>query len=219
MADAAGVSFEALLALKPDLVLAWKGGTKAADIARLESLGVNVFVINIHTLADVSRALRTIGKLTGRPLIGDRPALVAAQFETAQATLQLANAGKAPVRVFFQISQMPLMTVNGDHFISETLKLCGGVNVFSESSQVVLEPSREELLKRGSDAILLPASINRDVARDKTLYSGLAAYRSGRVYALNADWILRPGPRVLLAAEEVCAALDLARASLAEGKK
>ena len=91
--------------------------------------------------------------------------------------------------------------------------------MFSESTQVVLEPSREELLKRGSDAILRPASINRDVARDKTLYSGWAAYRSGRVYALNADWILRPGPRVLLAAEEVCAALDLARASLAEGKK
>ena len=219
VADAAGVSFEALLALKPDLVLAWKGGTKAADIARLETLGVNVFVINIRTLADVSRALRTIGKLTGRPLIGDRPALVAAQFETAKATLQLANAGKTPVRVFFQISQMPLMTVSGDHFISETLKLCGGVNVFSESTQVVLEPSREELLKRGADAILRPASINRDVAKDKTLYSGLAAYRSGRVYALNADWILRPGPRVLLAAEEVCAALDLARASLAEGKK
>lgn len=219
VADAAGVSFEALLALKPDLVLAWKGGTKAADIARLETLGVNVFVINIRTLADVSRAIRTIGKLTGRPQIGDQPALVAAQFETAQATLQLANAGKVPVRVFFQISQMPLMTVNGNHFISETLKLCGGVNVFSESPQVVIEPSREELLKRGADAILRPASINRDVARDKALYTGLSAYRSGRIYALNADWILRPGPRVLLAAEEICAALDLARASLAEGKK
>ena len=59
--DATGVSFEALLALKPDLVLAWKGGTRPVDIARLESLGVNVFFIGISTLADIPRAMRTIG--------------------------------------------------------------------------------------------------------------------------------------------------------------
>ena len=219
IADAAGVSIEALLALKPDLVLAWKGGTRPADITRLESLGINVFVIDIRSLADVPRVLRTIGKLTGRPRMGDTPERVAAMFESKLAILRLASKDKSPVGVFFEISQMPLMTVNGRHFISETVSLCGGVNVFSDVAQVVIEPSREELIKRGADAILRPASLNKDVARDKALYSGLSAYRSGRIYALNADWILRPGPRVLLAAEEICAALDLARASLAEGKK
>ena len=114
---------------------------------------------------------------------------------------------------------MPLMTVNGQHFISETVKLCGGMNVFSDASQVVIEPSREALLKRGADVILRPASIHKDVDRDKALYAGLPAYREGRIYALNADWILRPGPRVLLAAEEVCTALDRARANIAASQK
>ena len=219
VADANGISFEVLLALKPDLVLAWKGGTRPVDIARLASLGVNVFVIEVRTHADVSRAVQTIGQLVGRDAGGKTPEEFASMFELKLEKFQSAGKGKTPVRVFFEISQLPLMTVNGRHFISETVSLCGGVNVFSDIAQVVVEPSREELLKRGADAILRPASLNKDVARDKTLYSGLAAYRSGRVYALNADWILRPGPRVLLAAEEICAALDLARASLAEGKK
>ena len=219
VADASGVSFEALLALKPDLVLAWKGGTRTADIARLESLGVNVFVMEIRTLADVPRALRTIGKLTGKPEFGDTPERVAAAFEWKLGLLKEVSKGKAPLRVFFEISQMPLMTVNGQHFISETVKLCGGVNVFSDASQIVIEPSREALLQRGADAILRPASIQKDIARDKALYAGLSAYREGRIYPLNADWILRPGPRVLLAAEEVCAALDRARANIAASQK
>ena len=127
---------------------------------------------------------------------------------------QVAGKGKSPVRVFFEISQQPLMTVNGKHFISETMKLCGGDNVFSDVAQMVIEPSREELLKRGADVILRPASLHKDGARDKTLYAGLEAYRSDQIYLLHADWILRPGPRVLLAAEEICMALDRVRANL-----
>lgn len=216
--DATGVSFEALLALKPDLVLAWKGGTRPVDIARLESLGVNVFFIGISTLADIPRAMRTIGKLLGRPLPSDKPAQFAAGFESRLAAFQAESKGKTALKVFFEISQMPLMTVNGKHFISETMRLCGGENVFADMAAVVIEPSREDLLTRGVEVILRPASIHKDVARDRTLYAGLDAYRGGRIYPLNADWILRPGPRLLLAAEEVCAALDQARASMAVGK-
>ena len=214
VADATGVSFEALLALKPDLVLAWRGGTRAADVVRLESLGIKVFVIEVRTLADVPRAVRTIGKLVGRPKFVDVPERFSAMFDASLARMQSAGRGKSPVRVFFEISQLPLMTINGQHFISETVRLCGGVNVFSDGSQVVIEPSREELLRRGADAILRPASIQKDEARDGTLYGGLGAYRSGRIYPLNGDWILRPGPRVLLAAEQICEVLDRARTSM-----
>jgi iron complex transport system substrate-binding protein len=219
VADATGISFEALLALKPELVLAWKGGTRAEDIARLGSLGINVFVIEIRSLADVSRAIRVIGKLVDLR-DGDRKAReFAAIFDARLEKLQVASKTKSRVRVFFQISQMPLMTVNGEHFISETMKLCGGENVFADVAQTVVEPSREALLRRGADAILRPASIHKDATRDDALYGALEAYRSGRVYSLNADWVLRPGPRVLLAADEICAALERARTSMASAVK
>jgi iron complex transport system substrate-binding protein len=211
VADASGISFEALLALKPDLVLAWKSGTRPADIARLASLGIKTVEIDIATLADIPRAVRTIGRLVERAP-GDRtPEIFAETFATTLDKFRKASGGKTPVRTFFEISQLPMMTVNARHYITETLKLCGGENIFADAAQLVVEPSREELLKRGADVILRPTPIHKDSARDKALYAGLEAYRRGRIYAVNADWILRPGPRVLLAAAEICTALDRSR--------
>ena len=46
------------------------------------------------------------------------------------------------------------------------------------------------------------------------IYDGLAARRDMRIYAITADFALRPGPRLLLATEETCTALDRARAGL-----
>ncbi len=212
VADANGVSFESLLAVKPDMVLAWKGGTKSLDIARIEALGVPVFVVDIRTLADVPRVVRVLGTLLGRPKFADTPQQFASAFEATLAKMQVEHKDKLKVKVFFEVAQLPLMTVNRNHFISETMRLCGAENIFADLSQTVAEPSREELLKRGAEAILRAASITKDPSRDSALYGGLPAYRNGRIYPLNGDWILRPGPRVLLAAEQICAAMDRLRA-------
>ena len=211
VADAVGISWESLLALKPDLVLAWKGGTRAADISRLDGLGVKVFVIEVRQLADVARALRVIGKLAGRPVPAEHAADV---FQRQLAALREANAGKLTVKTFFEISAKPLMTINRDHVIAEMISLCGGRNVFGDAAGLVSEPSREELLARGPEAILFGRSSGDAKHAGKSVYDGLPAAREGRVFGITADYALRPGPRLLLAAAEICDALDRSRASM-----
>jgi len=211
VADAAGVSWESLLALKPDLVLAWKGGTRPVDISRLSSLGVNVFVVEIKQLADVSRALRSIGRLVGQPGPADDAAEV---FQRQLAALREANADKPVVKTFFEISAKPLMTVNRDHVISEMISLCGGSNVFGDAAGLVSEPSREELLARGPQAILFGRSSGQKPHPVNSAYEGQPAAREGRAYGITADYAFRPGPRLLLAAGEICDALDRSRASM-----
>lgn len=211
VADATGISWESLLALKPDLVLAWKGGTRPADIARLNSLGVNVFVIEIKRLDDVPRALLSIGKLVGRPGPAEQAARV---FQRQLSLLREANAGKAVVKTFFEISSKPLMTVNRDHVISEMIGLCGGSNVFADLPALASEPSREALLMRSPEAILYGVSLARTRGVDETTYAGVSAVDAGRVYGITADYVFRPGPRMLLATEEICAALDRGREDL-----
>ncbi len=210
VADAAGISWESLLALKPDLVLAWKGGTRPADTARLNGLGINVFAIEVKQLGDVSRALRSIGKLVGRPGQAEWAADI---FQRQLATLRDSNAGKPVVRLFFEISSKPLMTVNRDHVISEMVRLCRGVNVFENMPSLVSEPSREELLARAPDAILYGKSSSEKQHADAAVYAGLTAFREGRVYGITSDYAFRPGPRLLLAAGEICDALDRRRAA------
>ena len=211
VADATGISWESLLALKPDLVLAWKGGTRQADIARLNSLGVNVFVIEIKRLNDLSRALRSIGKLVGRPDPAERAARL---FDQQLATLREANAGKALIKTFFEISSKPLMTINRDHVISEMIGLCGGVNIFADLPALASEPSREALLTRNPVAVVYGISLARTRGVDDETYAGLSAVTAGRMYGITADYVFRPGPRMLLATEEICAALDRGRENL-----
>lgn len=211
VADAGGIAWESLLALRPDLVLAWRSGTRQADIARLAQLGMRVETIDVATLADVPAALRMIGKLTTSA--GAEQA--ARQFEQRLAGLRAANAGKPVVRTFFEISTKPLMTISARHVISEMIGLCGGQNVFADSPSLVPEPAREELAARNPMAILYGASPRAEPVDRATLYAGVANYRPQRTLAITADYAYRPGPRLLLAAAEICAALDAVRASAA----
>jgi len=217
VADATGIAWESLLALKPDLVLAWKGGTKQADIARLHALGVNVFAIDIRQLSDVSRAMRVIGKLAGRSLSADA---AAAAFDREISQLRIENAAKASLTVFVEISAKPLMTVNRDHVLSEVLAVCNGSNVFADSPALVSEPSREVMLKRAPAAVvrakLAGAASTADAA---TIYRGLDATAAKRIYGITADYAFRPGPRLILAAREICQSLDHARDSLSAGAR
>ena len=210
VADAAGIAWESLLAAKPDLVLAWQGGTRPADIARLGELGVHVIAIGIGNMNDVASALRLIGNLTGRTASAESAAV---EFERQLGALRKSGAGKSVVKTFFQISASPLMTINGAHVISELVTLCGGANVFGDARGLVTEPSREELLLRAPDAILYGRSVGEKTGANPDIYRSLPAARAGRIYGVTADYAYRPGPRLILAAVEICAALDRARAS------
>ena len=216
VASAAGISWESIIAMQPDLVLAWKGGTRPADIARLNGLGVNVFSIEIRRLDDVADALRAIGKLVGRP----DPADAAARLFLKQlTTLREANVGKPVVKTFMQISAKPLMTINRDHVISEMIAICGGMNAFADAPTLVSEPSREELFARKPDAILYGLGKPGEKSANQAVYADLPAARAGRMQGVTADHVFRPGPRLILAAAEICGALDRVRAVQAAEKR
>ena len=208
VSDASGIAWESLLAQKPDLVLAWQDGTRPADIARLQSLRIDVAILTIRTLDDVPIALRKIGALTGR---ASASVSAASAYTNRLGALRQANANKPIVKTFFEISALPLMTINRLHVISDVITLCRGENVFADAPTLVSEPSREALLARGADAILHTRSA-RNPSFENAQYVGLAALQAMRVYRLTADFAYRPGPRLLLSAEEVCEALDRARA-------
>ncbi len=211
VADFSGINIEALLVSKPDLVLVWRGGTRETDIARLQKLGIVVEAIGVVSLEDVPLALRRIGQLAGSLPAAD---VAAGLFSSRLAALKSRYHAAARVPVFFEISRVPLMTINGNHFISEVLRICGGDNVFAGVTQMVFEPSREALLEKNPQIIFYTVGKSAGTppaARDNTLYQGLVAVAAGNVVALDADALLRPGPRLIDAVAETCAALDRIR--------
>lgn len=214
VSNASGVSFESLLTLKPDLVLAWKSGNRAADLQRIRDFGIPVFAIEVERMNDVPRALRNIGLLAATSHTSER---AAAEFQNQIDALRMANTAKPKVSVFFEISREPLMSVNGDHAISEILRLCGGENVFATMAPLVFVAPIEALFSKQPEAIIYTAS-SASEKMPSHRYRDLTASGAKRIYRIPADPILRASPRMAEGAANVCAALDQARQSIAVGK-
>jgi iron complex transport system substrate-binding protein len=210
VSDAAQFDTESLLALKPDLVLAWKNGTPAAVVTRLESVGLPVFVLESVRLEDVASGINAIAMLAGTQKEGAR---ARDAYNAGLRDLRSRRYSGAPVRVFYEIWPEPLMTINNTHIISDVLALCGGVNIFGRSRPLTPEVSREALFAARPEVALGGSSAETATgfaARWAGLPSPLGTIP---VHYIAPDLIQRPTPRLLEGARLVCAHLDAVRAA------
>jgi len=206
----ARLDLEAIVALKPDLVVAWESGNDMKQVDKLRALGLNIYISQPQRMADVADELERLGRLAGT----ERIANAAAQgFRQRLEGLRAANADKPRVRVFFQLGGAPLMTVGGPQVISSVIALCGGVNVFGHLDQLAPTVGREAVLEADPETII---ATGMEVARPEALrvwdkWTRLTAVRRGNLFHIHPDIMLRHTPRLLDGAEKLCAQLDVAR--------
>jgi iron complex transport system substrate-binding protein len=211
--DGARVDIERILTLKPDLVLAWKSGNQAGDIARLERLGIPVWVSEPSRLADIPRLLRDMALLAGVPDAGMQAATA---FESELRGLNMRYGAQTrqqePLRVFYEIWHQPLLTVSSAHMISDAITLCGGSNVFAGVPVLTPAVSMESVLAARPQLVLGGGSANGEsdfVARWRQM--PLAALRGIPARYIPPDGIQRQSPRILDGIRAICVFIDGAR--------
>ena len=207
--DAARFDTERILALAPDLVLAWQSGNPAHEIRRIERLGIPVFVTEARRLTDVPRLIRVVGMLAGRaPSAED----AARAIEGAFTELHARYASRRAVRVFYQIWQRPLLTVNGAHLISDVIAMCGGRNVFANAPVLTPAVSVEAVLAARPDIVLggSSASSAADLAAQWRAMP-IASLRELPARYIPPDLIQRQTPRIVHGARLVCEHLEAFR--------
>ena len=209
------IDLEQVLALRPDIVLAWSSGTPVRTIEQLRDAGLRVVEIPTFRLADVPAALRLVGELAGSRAVAEA---AAARFDAEMQRLRRQHAGAAPVRVFIEIDDEPLFTVNGRHIISEVVGLCGGSNVFAGLPQIAPRVDVEAVLASDPDAILSTDDTIADPRAQWLAWPQLRAVRLGTIYSLPSDTVTRASPRLAQGAADLCAALDAARGKLAAAR-
>lgn len=208
--DSTRVDTERVLSLRPDLVLAWKSGNAAADVARLERLGLIVYVSEAERLHDVARALRAVGRLAGTAAAAEREA---AAFERDIARLKAHHADRAELRVFYPIWHRPLLTVSGRHVISDVLAVCGGVNVFHDAALLTPSISLEALLAARPQVVLGGSSaVTPDDFVAQWRRQPVSDLKQLPVKYVSPDLMQRATPRLAQGVAAVCAALDEVRA-------
>jgi iron complex transport system substrate-binding protein len=206
----AAINLEAVLALKPDLVVAWPNAGSGPSIERIAGFGIAVFRSEPRELEDIARTIESLGKLSGSSAEAVR---VAARFRARAAALERRYAHRPPVRVLYQIWNRPLVTVNGEHLISKVIRLCGGENVFARLPLLAPEIDREAVLRADPQVIVASGSDYRhpDWLLEWKSFPGLSAAAAGHLYAIAPDLIQRHTPRILDGAEQLCAFLERAR--------
>jgi iron complex transport system substrate-binding protein len=207
----AAIDLEALVTLQPDLVVAWPQSGTTRAVERIAALGIPVFRSEPRELEDIARTLETLGRLAGTEAAA---AAAARAFRERAARLERTYAARPRVRVFYQVWDRPLVTVNGDHVISKVIRLCGGENVMAALPALAPEIDRELVLRADPEAIVAsgPDGERPVWLDDWRRFPALAAARLGNLYAIRPELLQRHTPRLLEGAEALCRILEAVRA-------
>lgn len=201
---------ERIAQLKPALIVAWRSGFPPTLFDKLRTLHIPIYYSDPHSFADVATTLERLGTLTGHADDGRR---AAERLRRDVAALDAQQFGKRPVAVFYQAWNQPLMTLNRDHFISDMLRHCGGVNVFAHAKLLVPTVSTEAVVAANPEVIITGTGggePDADFARWQA-FPQLAAVKHRQLYRFDSSLLTRQTPRALEAAQQICAALDQAR--------
>ncbi len=207
--DAFRFDLEQIMALQPDLVIAWNTGNPVAALDRLESLGLKVWRTELRHPVDIASLLQNIAFATGSGQSGTK---AAAAVKQKLGSFAAQYAGKKLVRYFYQVAERPLFTLNSAHIVSQGLALCGGQNVFSDEPVIAPQVTRESVLLADPDVMfapLLPES--PDPLDHWRSWPRIKAVRNGALHYLSADKISRATPRMLDSLALACTLLDRSR--------
>lgn len=204
------LDLEAIVALKPDLVLGWQSGNAAASVARLRSMGLTVHLSEPKRIEDVAGELERIGLLTGT---GATANAAAKAFRERYAQLAARYSRRPSVAVFYQIWKQPLMTVNGKQIISDAIRLCGGRNVFAQLPILAPTVTVEAVIAANPEVIVASGmgESRPEWLDDWRRWTTLTAVARDNLYFVPPDLLQRHTPRILDGAEKLCIHLEAAR--------
>jgi len=191
-------SLEAILRLRPDLVLATTEGNRGETIAELTRLGVPTYVVSPKSLAGVLESVRRIGELIGREETAGR---VVADLARRRDRIVEATRGRPTPTVLYLVWADPAIVPGRDTLIADLIHLAGGASVSAEERIDWPRLSLEEIVARAPEVIITPihnvAHVDDGLRRWREQKIFVPALRTGRVHAVDGDLVHRPGPRVV----------------------
>ena len=193
-------NIETIVSLKPDLVLL---SSTSRALARLESLRVPVFGLDLKTMADVHRALGKVGQIldVNPRTARDLSTRIDQGIDDAARSVPAASQGAT---VYFEVDDGPYAASESSH-IGEILTRLGAKNIVPGHLGTVPKLNPEFVVRADPQVIIIS---QRDAASlgERPGWNRLRAIREGRVCALTpeqGDVITRPGPRLAEAARSL----------------
>lgn len=198
-----GVDFEAIVRLQPDLIVAWEGGNKPQDLARLASLGFHVYHSSVQSPLDIAQDIRQLGKLLGRD---QQAELLATDFTQSLANIVERYSRARRHTAFYYMWTTPLMTIGQQAWATKLLAICGADNIFASSPIPYPEVSKEQVIKQRPD--LLIAAMKTSEQEAKQYWQPLHSLLDARVIVADPDELHRFTPRLVQGLTSLCKTIN-----------
>jgi iron complex transport system substrate-binding protein len=202
------VDLERIMALKPDLIVVWRHGSSERQIEVIRKLGIPMFHSEPQKLEAIPQSLVKLGQLMGTEEVA-RP--TADELRQQLITLRARYAGRPIVRAFYQVWDRPLYTLNGQHIVSDAIRLCGGENIFASLAVTAPVVTVEGVLQQDPEAVFASAEKNYGGINLWKPYGTMAAVRNGNLFTVDGNLLNRAGPRMIAGTAMLCEKLELAR--------
>ncbi|MGH9895050.1 MAG: ABC transporter substrate-binding protein [bacterium] len=213
-------SIEAVLAQRPDLIVGVPEGTDPERLKGMETLGLRVLVFPVSSIGAITDSIRSLAHVVGEKEAGTKLLeRMQKQFHSVQRSLE----GARRRRVLLVVGYRPLVAASSKSYIGELLSLAGGDNIAGPASQSWPILSPETIVARAPE-VIIEAGMGSEREAQKRRWqdlSSLPAVKEGRIYSYPSDKILRPGPRIGEALEELARLIHpecFARAASGRGR-
>ncbi|MEQ4922860.1 vitamin B12 ABC transporter substrate-binding protein BtuF [Proteus hauseri] len=199
-----GINVERILLLKPDLVIAWQGGNPQRPLDQLKALGISIIYSDPQTIEEIANDLTKLAAYSHRPEIALNNAnQLRQQYQALQQKYQSNIPNQPKKKVFIQFGMQPLFTTSNHTLQSHITELCGGENIFANSSVPWPQVSREQVLTKKPDLIIFSGKPSQISAIQQFWQPQLNI----PVIAIDEDSFSRPAPRIINAAQQICEAI------------
>ena len=205
---------ERILALRPDLVVVYASQTDIAH--RFEQAGIRVFPYRHGTIGEVPETMRRLGATIGK---AHEAEAAASRLQQRLEDIRRRVRGQRRPRTLLVFERTPqtlrdLYVSGGVGFLNDMLATAGAINVFDDVKRESVQPSQETLIVRAPEVIVeiraKPIASAADARRDHAVWNALGslpAVRAHRVYFLDGDQLVVPGPRVVDGIEQIARVL------------
>ena len=200
-------NLEAIVALKPDLVIATTEGGREETVAQLKRLRIPTYLVAAHRVSDMTALIARVGELTARR---DAAAALVATLEQRIAAVTGAVATRPRPRVLYVLWPEPLIVPGRESLVTELIRMAGGESISAGEGESYPRYSLEAAVARAPAVILLATHGAGTGPVDEGKWRGLTslpAIRAGRLHRVNGDLLHRYGPRIVDGLEQLARAI------------
>ena len=204
-------NIEAMLALRPTLMINLRIDQQAALDSRMERAGCKVLTLQIETIDQLYQAIEEIGQAVDKE-VAAKAMLQRLRDKRAEITARYADRPKP--KVLWVVQREPLCVAGTSTFINNLIEMAGGVNAMGPTLNQYPRISAEKVLLSAPDIIIEPVMDPDQTDTQHTTaeafykrFRGIPAVQNGRIYVIDGDMVSRLGPRMDKAAERVAECL------------